>query len=194
MGFDEGAAGVIYFLLEYSNIYKDAVAFTAARNGLQWLMRSVKVRNGQLTWRRADQKREINYGFSSGVAGIAFTFLRAFQISSNSVYANFARKLLQGIPSKFTDNNLGQRSGLSGLGEVYLEAYHLLKEKVWLERATWIAQVIFHLKKSGFNNSTYWLVESEREPVANFMTGTSGILHFLLRYCYPDTIKFPFIK
>ncbi|MBC8034580.1 MAG: hypothetical protein H7Y03_10565, partial [Chitinophagaceae bacterium] len=192
-GFDEGISGAIYFLLEYGYRYQDITSREAAARGLHWLVKKAKHRKGNVHWLSPSNK-ELSYGWSDGIAGIALTFIKAYQHTGLPVYKQYAVKALRGIPGNITDSNLSQRSGLSGLGEVYLEAYTVFNEEEWLERAGWIAQVIMHLKKQHPKYGVYWLVEHERQPVANFMAGNSGVMHFLLRYCYPQRIALPMME
>jgi hypothetical protein len=49
------------------------------------------------------------------------------------------------------------------------------------------------MKKHHPVHGDYWLAEYERLPVAGFMIGNSGVLHFLLRLCYNEQIGFPLI-
>jgi serine/threonine protein kinase len=192
-GFADGMAGIIYFLLEYGHLYKHEASIDAAHRGLQWLIRKAKHRNNTVRWLSAKNK-ELSYGWADGIAGIALTFIKAYEHTGKDVYKNYAENALRGIPENLTDNNLSQLRGLSGLGEVYLEAYRVFKNSSWLQRAEWITEVIMKMKKQHTKYGAYWLVESERKPVANFMIGNTGILHFLLRFCHPEKIGFPLIS
>jgi hypothetical protein len=49
------------------------------------------------------------------------------------------------------------------------------------------------LKKEHRKFGPHWLIEHEKQPVPGFMLGNAGILHFLMRYCYPDKIGFPML-
>lgn len=192
-GFAEGMAGIIYFLLEYGHQYKHEQSINSAQLGLKWLMKQARHKKDTLQW-PAFRKKELSYDWADGTAGIALTFIKGFELTGSAIYKQYAIKTLQSIPAFITDSNLGQRNGLSGLGEVYLEAYYIFKDNVWLQRADWLAQVVVHLSKQNTKHGTYWLVENERQPVANFMIGNCGVLHFLLRYCYPDSIKYPLLN
>jgi serine/threonine protein kinase len=191
-GFAEGMAGIICFLLEFSDSYQHQPSLIAAKKGLRWLIKKAKTKNGEVYWLSARNK-ELNYSWSDGNAGIALSFIRAYRHTGEEIYRQYATKALRNIPAFVTDNNISQYNGLCGLGEVYLEAYQVFNENEWLERADWIAQLIMHLKKEHPQHGPYWLVDHDRQPVANFMVGNSGVLHFLLRYCYPEKIGFPLL-
>lgn len=189
-GFAEGMAGYLYFLFEYAHIFQDSQSLSSAEEGLQWMMKKAINKNDNIQW-QSSKNRELKLWWAEGTAGIALTFIKAYQITGNPDYKQYATTALFSIPALVIDSNIGQYNGLSGLGEVYLEAWRVFKKEHWLERAGWIAQVIMHSQKQHSKYGPYWLVEHERQPVANFMIGNSGVVHFLLRYCYPELIGFP---
>jgi serine/threonine protein kinase len=189
-GFAQGMAGRIYFLLEHGHKYKNNESIIAARSGLKWLINKAQHNNGTVFW-LSNKEKELNYGWSEGTAGIALTFIKAYSVTGEAIYKQIAEKALYGIPYKITDGNLGQRNGLSGLGEVYLEAYQVFKDTEWLDRAGWLAEVIMRLKKEHQTYGGYWLVENERQPVGNFIIGNAGVIHFLLRFTNTEKIGFP---
>lgn len=191
-GFASGVSGIIYFLLEYANQYKSKEALESAQKGLQWLMKKSIKQGGAIQWRSSADK-EIAPWWCEGAAGIALTFLKAYSLTSDPRYSEYATGALNNHDTKITNNNISQCHGLSGLGEIYLEAYRILQKQEWLERADWIAQLLMHLKKSHNVHGPYWLAEHERQPVADFMIGNSGVIHFLMRYCFPDKIGFPLL-
>lgn len=189
-GFTEGMVGIISFLLEYGYRFQHQSSKESAQRGLHWLIKNVKYKKGKVEWRSA-RGNELGYGWAEGATGIALTFIRAFRLTNVPLYRQYAEKTLYSIPVDITDGNIGQDSGLSGIGEVYLEAWRVFNNQEWFNRAGWIAQVILQQKKLHTQYGTYWLVKGERQPVANFMVGNAGVLHFLLRYCHPDKIGFP---
>jgi serine/threonine protein kinase len=195
-GFANGVAGIIYFLLEYVQRYRDKRSQVAAEAGLRWLIKKAVHRGDKIFW-RTDKNKELMHWWSEGMSGIALAFIKAYACSDNPThkqqYKHYATGALLNLPNKVLDNNLSQLQGLSGLGEIYLEAYKVFQENEWLERAAWIAQVIMHLKKENPQYGPYWLVQHERQPTPDFMTGNSGILHFLLRYCNPEVIGMPLL-
>lgn len=192
-GYMEGAAGIICFLLEFGNLFNHAGSKYAAERGLRWLVKKALNRNGTTQWRTSKDK-ELSYDMHNGTAGIALCFIKAYKYSGAATYKKYAIAALKGIPENLSDNNIGQRFGLAGLGEVYLEAHKVFKEDLWFQRADRLVQTIMQLKKRHPEYGVYWLVEHEREPVANFMIGISGVLHFLLRFCNYNQIDFPLLQ
>lgn len=189
-GFAEGMAGYIYFLLEHAHTFQNKESLLAAERGLQWMMKMAFVKKGIIQWKNSKDK-DYKYWWADGTAGIALSFIKAFQITDNPMYKEYASGTLKGIPDNIVDSNIGQYYGVSGLGEVYIEAWRTFREEQWLQRAGWFAQTIMHLKKQHSKYGPYWLVENERQPVGNFMIGNSGVMHFLLRYCNPEQLGFP---
>lgn len=190
-GFAFGMAGTLYSLLELGKCYPDnTVVQEMAAKGLRWLMKKAARKNGTYQW-RSSRDKELKYGWADGSCGIALAFIKAYECTGKAAYKEYALGALRSIPAGITDTNFSQWQGLSSLGEVYLEAWRVFKDQEWLDRAGWIAQVIMQLKKEHSKHGNFWLVEHERQPVANFMVGNSGVLHFLLRYCYPAEIGFP---
>jgi lantibiotic modifying enzyme len=186
-------AGIIYFLLEYGERYHDQDALTSAQRGLHWLIKKSVKKNGKLLWLSAADK-EISPWWCEGAPGIALSFMKAYLLLKDVKYKEYATGALLNHDKYVINNNLSQCHGLAGLGEVYLEAFRTFKEEEWYDRADWIMQVIMQLKKQHKKYGPYWIVQSERQPVADFMIGNSGVLHFLLRYCFPDNISFPLLQ
>lgn len=190
-GFAHGVAGIVYFMLEYSAWSGSAQALSSGLRGLQWL--TSKGRNNEyMHWRTAANK-EIAPWWCGGGPGIALSYLKAYSITGENQYRHCAVNALNVHDKQVVNNNLSQCHGLSGLGEIYLQAFSILKSEEWLERAEWLVQVIMNSRKDHPVHGSYWLVEHERQPVADFMTGNSGVIHFLLRSCYPEQLGFPLL-
>lgn len=189
-GFAIGSAGIIYFLLEYAQRYNDTHALQAAERALQWLMKKAVRKGDTIQW-LTHKNKELTHWWREGTSGITLAFIKAYSYLGQPIFKRYATGALFNHSPQVLDNNLSQFEGLSGLGEIYLEASRILGDAHWQERADWIVQVIMHLKKTHAKHGPYWLVQHERQPVADFMIGNSGIIHFLLRYCYPNEIGFP---
>lgn len=192
VGFTNGVAGIVHFLLEYGERYREQTALAGAEAGLNWLLKKSIHKNRSITW-RSSKNKELEPWWDQGGTGIALTFIKAYTVFSDNRYKACATGALFNHHDRIVNNSLGQESGLSGLGEVYLEAYQSFKESVWHERADWIAQHILQLHNLHPRHGVYWITNHEKQPVPVFMKGMSGILHFLIRYCHIDTIDFPML-
>jgi len=181
-GYINGVSGIIHFLLTYAQHYQDTNALEAGKKGLNWLMKNAVSKNDILRWKSASGQPLADW-FSEGSPGIALSFIKGYEITRNTMYKDAAIKALNANPIEIVDDNLSQQEGLSGLGEIYLEAYKVLEDQCWLNRASWIAQVVMQLKKTHPKYGNYWLVQDEKQPISSFMTGNAGVIHFLVRYC-----------
>lgn len=189
-GFDNGVAGIICFLLEYGHLFNHASSLLAAEKGLRWLMKRAVYKDNRLSWRSTSGKT-LPSTWCEGSTGIGFVFIRAYNYTNNPIYKEFGEKALSNPYRSFLTNSLSQSYGLSGTAEVYLEASRVFNSKIWQDKTQTAVQVIMHLKKQSAKHGPYWLAEEEHLPVANFMIGNTGILHFLLRSCFPDKLHFP---
>jgi serine/threonine protein kinase len=191
-GFANGVAGIVYFLLEYYEQFKNEEILESAERGLRWLIKNSIRLNQSIYWKSSTGKH-IQSLWSEGTPGISMAFLKAWKLTGLPKYREYATGALRSFPATLLDNNLSQANGLSGLGEIYLEAYKILKDEEWFVRADWIAQVTLNLMKRHTKYGPFWLVEHERQPIPGFLAGNSGVLHFLLRRCYPDRVNCPLL-
>ena len=192
-GFGYGIAGIVYFLLSYGSKRGDAEALTAAIKGLAYLTSKSIRRKGTRFW--FDDERRLGRGrwWCQGAPGISLTYLNAFETSGDAKYKLIAEQALRSIDPDFTHYNLSQCHGLSGLGEIYLEASRVLGSEEWREKAIRMANQIVTLRRREGASSCSWLVERSDFSTPSFMTGTSGVLHFLLRTLFPDKLGFPLL-
>lgn len=193
-GFAHGIAGIIYFLSEYANRFGDQAAKQSCDLGVQWLLRNANTCSERMEWHYSEKNKDIWKWWCHGSPGIALTFLRLYEWTSEENYAEYAKKALNVHPDQFVYSNLSQCHGLSGLGEIYLEAYRVLKEDRWLEKAYLLAHTIYNLRFELSDQSYVWLVENAHLPTSDLMGGISGVLHFYLRlWLKGNEIGFPML-
>jgi lantibiotic modifying enzyme len=193
-GFGYGIAGIVYFLLVYGDKYKNQQASIAAEKGLSYLKNKLRKVENYYAWPISNKNKSISSWWCKGSPGIALAFLKGYEITKNSKYRQIAEKALLIHPPTPVYNKLGQCHGLSGLGEIYLEAHRVTKQQEWLDRATWIAHLIINLRKQSEKGYTYWLVENSDFPTSDLMIGNGGVIHFLARFISPDKIGFPLLN
>ena len=192
-GFGYGMAGIIYFLLEYGCRYNRPDAIQAAERGLEHLD-GVRVDGPSFfVWPNSNLDAKNGSGWCVGGPGIVLTYLKSFELTGNKRHLEIAEKGLRKHPERIVYRNLSQCHGLAGLGEIYLEAFRVTGSQEWWERASWIAKLICTLRFHGPEGETYWLVERSKFSTADFMLGNTGVIHFLLRYLYPDKVFFPLL-
>jgi serine/threonine protein kinase len=186
-GFAHGVAGIVYFLCEYAKRFSNHQAEQAWQIGTEWLFEQAILTPDEqaLVWYHSDVRPETWKWWCHGSPGIALTFLRLYELTQNEAYAEIATHALQVHPVDIRYRNLSQCHGLSGLGDIYLEAARVLGDQQWLERANAIAHTLLHLRRETSTGSVTWLVENFHQPTADLMVGASGIVHFLLRLYLP---------
>eukprot|EP01037_Dinobryon_pediforme_P013136 gene13136-13237_t len=188
-GFLYGIAGILYFLLEYYSRYPNEVIKISVAKGLNYLMKGRKPINGVLIWPISASNAQIDPSLDYGFAGTALTFIKAFEVLGDQRYKAAASEALLFNPKYIVSNYLGLGNGLSGLGEVYMEAFQVFKEAEWLERAEHIVRVLSISYYSNPNGGIYWHEGNSSQPATDLLNGNGGILHFLMRYLFPDKIS-----
>ena len=181
-GFAHGVAGIVYFLAEYSRRF-GGPAENAWRAGVEWLIGEARptVNGEALQWSYATNVEEPWFWWCHGGPGISLTFLRLYELSRDRRFADIARKALRGHPIDIRYHNLSQCHGLSGLGDIYLEAYRVLGEGEFWDRAASVARLLVHLRRESEAGAVTWLVEDPYNAYGDLMAGCSGVIHFLLR-------------
>jgi serine/threonine protein kinase len=182
-GFAHGVGGIVYFLAEYARRTGDGRAHSSCEAGTRWLAeQAISANDGEaLEWKYSDVNSDRWGWWCHGSPGVSLTFLKLFELTGNSTYREFARKALRAHPPEIRYQNLSQCHGISGLGDIYLEASRVLDEREWLDRAENIASLLFDLRRETEAGSITWLVENPHLPTADLMVGSSGVIHFLLR-------------
>ncbi|ACU58480.1 protein kinase domain-containing protein [Chitinophaga pinensis] len=177
----KGSSGILLFLIEYLKLTKDNHVLSAVEKGLRQLMITAEVKRDYIFW-KSQSGKALKYNFLDGNSGIALLLLKAYEVLGASQYKDYAQKILMAIKPQIIHNNLSYGGGLSGLGDIYLKFAGVLKNDIWKDRADWIANLVMQLGKDDSIHGNYWLTDRERQPVANFMTGNGGIIHFLVNY------------
>ena len=190
-GFSYGISGITCFLIAYYNFSGDQQVKNAIFKSLGWLIRQRKQKNGHGLWWVNPDNSTVDPWLDYGFSGIALVFIKACVAFSEPVYREVAESALSAHPMYISSNNYSLGNGLSGLGEIYLEAFRVFGSETWLDRASHIANLFLHSYKMKHENAVYWLDENFTRPTADLMTGNSGIIHFLMRYCHPEQLDFP---
>jgi serine/threonine protein kinase len=201
-GFSYGIAGIVYFLLLYAELYSDKETFGFVRKTLKWLKQQARTVNGYPLWRISPKNSYISPWIDDGYTGICLVFIKAYEIEKKGIfdqdkptrdsYKELAESVLRNHPAHILSNQTNWANGITGLGEVYLEAYRVFQNEEWQQRAGWIAGVLRHTFRIYQGNMTfYWLHGHSPLPAADLLTGNAGIAHFLLRYHMAGKLEFP---
>ncbi|UOE50908.1 hypothetical protein MTO98_07430 [Mucilaginibacter sp. SMC90] len=190
IGFSHGVAGIIYFLLNYYARFKSDNLRVRTEASLKWLIKQRRSDKGKMTWPVSAENQTVDPWLEHGFSGVALTFIKAYEVLGHSIYREIAEEVLAYHPLHITSNYCAFGNGLSGLGEIYLEAKRVFGNEEWQFRASIIRDTLLN---SCFrdDNVCYWLDGTQLNPTPDFWTGNAGILHFLHRFEYPDQIHFP---
>jgi lantibiotic modifying enzyme len=189
-GFAHGAAGMMGFLGSYAALAGDATADAAWRRAEAWLVsRARRGRAGRWQWPLSDSHPAPANWWCHGAPGIALGWLCVAQAQGTAAIAEeHLRGALGSSPPKLRSDSLGQCHGLAGVGEVYLEAYRVLSEECWRERAADIAGVLVALFRRRLHQPWHYPPDERAGGADGLMLGTAGILHFLLRHHHPAAV------
>lgn len=179
-GFLKGVSGIAYFLLCYFQFNRAENALAASEKALSWLIKSGNRKPNHIDWTIENSSKNTNFFLAYGTAGIALSFIKAYELTAKVIYKEIAEDSLSSIPFYIIDRNFDQANGLSGLGEVYLKAFEIFKDEQWRKRANWIASVLLNCKCRETQSETYWIPNVENRVTDSFLTGTSGIINFLI--------------
>ncbi|GGB23751.1 lanthionine synthetase LanC family protein [Puia dinghuensis] len=189
IGFAHGTAGILCFLIAYANYHKDPQVIECICKGLAWLHRQSKVKSGSYYWATSTKSKSENAFCSDiGLPGVALTFIKAYSLLNEPLYKKIAENALASLPDSPTHLDYTQANGLSGLGEVYLEASRVLGGDIWQYRLNQLANLFIHTFWEHENRQGYWSVNIFPDFEPELMTGTCGIIHFLMRCDMPDKI------
>ncbi len=88
------------------------------------MQKALSADNGRvLEWNYSDVHSEKWKWWCHGGPGIALAFLNLYEQTGKDSYADVVTKALEIHPFDIQYPNLSQCHGISGLGEIYLEAY-----------------------------------------------------------------------
>lgn len=181
-GFAHGVAGMVAFLAYHARRTGDGTSAEAAIRGGEWLL--LEARSGRaaasLWWPLNTSTDEAWSWWCHGGPGISLGLLALFELTQDETWSAAVRACLRAHPVHVRYANMSQCHGLSGLGDILLEAHRVLGEEEWLERASALGAALAGLAGASADG-TSWLVENPYRPTPDLMIGTSGVIHFLAR-------------
>lgn len=192
LGFTYGTAGIVYFLMMHYSMHNDLKVKQSILKALFWLLKQRVSTDDHMVWPLNSTNGIIDPWFENGFSGVAFTFIKAYEIFKNELFKEAASDALKSHPQFISSNYLTMNNGLSGLGQVYIEALKIFKDDEWKERARYIVYYFMNCCKTDLNKITYWRDENHTRPSAGYLNGTSGIINFLMHYLFPNKIELPF--
>jgi len=193
ISFAYGIPGITWFLLQYMEHCKDGQVEKAVSRSLEWLLNATQKLKA-LSDSNMFQKMVAGKEVGDERKGILLTFIKAYEILGMECYRTLVEQSLINYPALILRNDFTQESGLANHGELYLEAFRVFKNKKWLERANWIANVFINTFSRNMEGSGYWIMEERNNPTADLMVGNSGIIHFLLRSTAPEKLGYRLLE
>jgi serine/threonine protein kinase len=187
-GFAHGVAGIVASLAYHARRTRDPASNAAALRGGEWLLAEAKAGRAaaSLRWTLHTATDEAWSWWCHGGPGISLGLLGLFELTNDGTWSAAVRACLRAHPVHVRHSNLSQCHGLSGLGDILLEAHRVLGETEWLDRAKAIGVALVGLAARSADG-TSWLVENPYRPTPDLMIGTAGVLHFLARLTVLDS-------
>lgn len=187
-GFEIGIAGMSWFLLVCGQLTNNQELLNAGLRAVNWLKDKAVKYEGGIVWHPFPKSKDLTVVFS-GSTGVILTLIKAYEITGDATYKDVAEKALAFFPSRIVMSDYTFDGGLVGIGEIYLEAYRVFKNVEWKQRAAWIAGVFLN-SDAGDEDVAYWIQNDIHAPYVDLMIGNGGVIHFLLRYLYPEKVGF----
>jgi len=182
--------GIMWFLLDYISVHPNDIVQGVLEEMLLKILQN-KMFNKHFFERIATKE---SFDLGDGGTGIILLFIKAYETLQDNKYKQYAQNALLRYPPCIVHSNFIQQNGLAGIGELYLEAWRVFKEEPWKCRADWIAGVFWNTISRHDDGSGYWQLEERNQPTADFLTGITGILHFLARCIHPSKTGLRFLK
>lgn len=193
-GFAHGAAGILYFLVDYWKRCRDKSVERAWQRASEWLLRQAREGvDGSMRWPTREDGDDYWNWWCHGAPGIALAFLKLYEVTGELLYSKIAKAALMGPGAEPRHSNFTQCHGLSGLGEIALEGARILQDGCLLERAHSYARLLIALARRPHADTLIWCPESPAISTADLMVGGSGVLHFLLRVVAGGTVRAPLL-
>ena len=194
LGFSDGDTGIIWTLLKSLPTHDHQITKKMALDGIAGMKKSTLKLKKIL---QSTPFRELsiqNPSIIRAVFGHILVYLKAYELTKENKYKDFAESLLRELPTSPLIDNLSQNNGLAGFGELYLEAFKVTGNPIWQASADWIANALIHFSYRGAGCSRYWLGNNSKHCTADLMTGNAGLIHFLMRYQQPEKIQYPMLE
>lgn len=131
-----------------------------------------------------------HFSLLSNIISYLHLMIKAYEVTKESEFQNICDQLLNCIPTYFVSDDIYQLNGLTRLGEIYLDGLRVFGHRVWKERADWVAGCLLNTCICSGDDYCYWYGNNSKHVTSDLLTGTSGILYYLLRYVNHDKINY----
>ncbi|SHL58700.1 Lanthionine synthetase C-like protein [Chitinophaga jiangningensis] len=162
-----GNSGILLYLLLYKVDTKDSSMDDCIHKSLNGIIQNMYNDN--------------NHSFLFGTAGVAYIFIKAYEVFQLKKYKIFAEKLINKININRIRENFTFATGLPGIGYVLLEAAKVLNNDNYKEKAFIIASYLNNYKLLKNHQIITWNSDVSRSLSPGLFHGSCGILLFLHR-------------
>ncbi|HWW37880.1 lanthionine synthetase LanC family protein, partial [Pedobacter sp.] len=169
LGLAMGQAGIVLFLLECYQLFPN-----------QSLKQSIEIGINSIQQEIGRVKKDDTLFY--GKTGIALLYIQAYKYCKKEAYKQAAEKVLASLPSLQIRPDYSFALGLSGLGITYVEAAKVLGDERWKREAEWIAGLCLATFHQAEEDKGYWNVDGVDNYDSGFLTGTTGVIYFLMQY------------
>jgi len=190
LGIDIGISGILLFLLAIHEYLPDPNRMSVLKKALNWLTNDKK---NQPAWKKI-RKLEIQKTWASSrtAADLTLLMIRCYEVLGDTQYKKIAEDNLRTIPDNVFMSDFSLHQGITRIGELYLEAYRVFRDPIWLDKAGRIANTLLHCFIPRNDYTGYWVVSTDLHPIADLFRGNSGVIHFLLRFTTEGKTSSPF--
>ncbi|WP_158559253.1 lanthionine synthetase LanC family protein [Deminuibacter soli] len=180
LGFGYGNAGILYFLVYALEKQSDTAIVDSAKRNLQWLLKQLV--NQKSTRNVNGEKMKKNkHNYLIGRPGIVKCLLKAGTVLNEPMAVKKASDIWNSLTPHPVQMDITFASGLCGWANIALNVKGLPGETVTPDRCDWVVSFLLHTYKQQ-KNKVFWLLDHSKTANADFMSGNTGILYFLLHY------------
>jgi serine/threonine protein kinase len=194
VSWSQGITGILYFLMASQIHYENQQVREAVNKSLTYLLKRSHDLKGLFIPSVYKKLLENQPEVGDERTGVILCYIKAYHFLQDPYFKELAERALYLYPDFVVNSNFSQEGGLAALGEVYLEAWRIFKNEEWQKRALQIASVFLHTSYHLKGESCYWLMDETGKPVADLLSGNSGIIHFLLRCSDPEKLNHILLK
>ncbi|MCD9019953.1 lanthionine synthetase LanC family protein [Parachryseolinea silvisoli] len=192
-GIEGGISGIILSILSSIKYISTTRAIDSIKRALSWIDSQTAKKDGIRLWTINDKTNDVDPWFNIGISGIALCYIYCYRLIKDDDILKSANSVLTYLSRHLQQNSLSLSNGICGLGEVYLEAQRLLGNNIYKEEIESITKLVLAARQE-HKSAAYWISSDENNPHISLMSGTGGVLHYLLKYYKPDSIPFPLLN
>ncbi|MGW6216356.1 class IV lanthionine synthetase LanL [Streptomyces sp. NPDC055109] len=179
-GFAHGVAGCGTFLLGAGRALGNEEYVDLARKAANTLAASVRLNQNAAYWPYSDEDANDMTHWCSGSSGIGTFLIRIWQHTSDDEYGHLAKRAAVAVRRSRWRAGTTQCHGLAGHGDFLLDLADASGEKQYFNWAQECAEGI-SVRLLSRNEHMIAVDGTQTETTADFGTGLSGLLSFLIR-------------